>query len=290
LFSSRYLLPQNGPENEKNITYTIQYDNLLFIALDEYTLYHQINQAWLDELLAATGSEYIFAAGHEPAFKIFPLSCLSEYPEERNSFWESLAGAGVKAYFCGHNHFFDHAIIDDGDGNPLNDIHQVIVGTGGGSFFTDSEYNGNNGRWTPVRLFHEENFGYVLAEINGSEVQMKWKHRVEPHVYEDGGDSYVFASAGTDLEGMALSEPFIRNAPNPFHNKTTITYHLPVTGIVDLGVCDLLGQKVTTLIEENQQSGRHEVAWNAEGVKPGIYFCKLKANNFERTVKLIINH
>jgi hypothetical protein len=49
-----------------------------------------------------------------------------------------------------------------------------------------------------------------------------------------------------------------------------------------------MGQKITTLINAVQQSGIHEIEWNAEGAKPGLYFCKLKVNNFERTVKLII--
>jgi hypothetical protein len=55
-----------------------------------------------------------------------------------------------------------------------------------------------------------------------------------------------------------------------------------------LDVYDLMGQKITTLINAVQQSGIHEIEWNAEGAKPGLYFCKLKVNNFERTVKLII--
>jgi predicted phosphodiesterase len=100
LFSGRYILPQNGPENEKNITYAIEYDNLLIIALDEYMVYRQINQGWLDEILATTSSEYIFAAGHEPAFKLFNSNCLGASPAARNLFWESLTNAGVRAYTC----------------------------------------------------------------------------------------------------------------------------------------------------------------------------------------------
>ena len=159
LFAGSYLLPQNGPGNEKNITYAIEYDNLLFIALDQYTAINKINQAWLDELLKNACRKFIFYAGHEPAFKLFNSNCLGAWPEERNRFWESLTNAGAKAYFCGHDHFYDHAIIDDGDGNSNNNVHQVIAGTGGASFFTDSKYNGDNGRWTPERLFHEEATG-----------------------------------------------------------------------------------------------------------------------------------
>ena len=290
LFSGAYLLPQNGPENEKNITYAIEYDNLLFIAMDEYTISHQINQVWLDEILANADREHIFIAGHEPAFKLFNQNCLGAFPIERNQFWESLTNAGVKIYFCGHDHFYDHTIIDDGDGNPHNDVHQVIVGTGGTSFFHDLEYNGDNGRWNPLRLFHEENNGYVLVEIDDSVVQMTWKHRVEPGVYDDGGDSFTFSSSVTGLEVIELHDFIIRIAPNPFHAKTVIGYRLKKDSEVELSVYNYLGVKAATLVKKRQSSGSYEVEWHAEGIKPGIYICKLNVSGYEKALKLIVSH
>jgi N-acetylneuraminic acid mutarotase len=78
--------------------------------------------------------------------------------------------------------------------------------------------------------------------------------------------------------------------PNPFSLKTIISYQLPLTGNVELSVYDLTGRKVTTLVNEKQQAGRYEIEWNAEGVKPGIYLCKLKLAGVERTVKLVVSH
>jgi predicted phosphodiesterase len=290
LFSGEYLFPQNGPVSEKNITYAIEYDNLLFIALDQYTEFNKINQAWLNELLATTSREHIFAAGHEPAFKLYNSNCLGAYPEDRNLFWESLIEAGAKAYFCGHDHFYDHAIIDDGDDNSTNDIHQVIVGTGRSSFFSDSEYNGENGRWTPERVYHEEKSGYVLVEVNDSNVQLKWKHRIEQNVFEDGGDSYTFSTSSVNNRDLVNKCDFLQNYPNPFSSKTIISYQLSLIDEVDLSVYDLTGSKVTTLLQEKQQAGMNKVEWQAEGVKPGIYFCKLKMDKFEKTLKMIIYH
>jgi predicted phosphodiesterase len=289
LFSGEYLFPQNGPENEKNITYAIEYDNLLFIALDLYTEYHKVNQAWLDELLATTSKKNIFAAGHESAFKLSMPNCMGAYPEDRNLFWESLTDAGAKAYFCGHDHFYDHAIIDDGDGNSFNNVHQVIVGTGGNSFFSDSEYDGDNGRWTPSRLFHEGTNGYVLVEINDTGVQMKWKHRIEWCVFEDGGDSYAFSSTGMGPERKPSPDLNLWNAPNPFHGATVIGYSLPSAGNVELSVFNLYGQKIESLTDEKQQPGEHSVTWKAEGQKAGIYYIQLKTNRgVELTKKLVL--
>ena len=131
LFSGIYTFPQNGPPGEPNRTYSIMYDNLLFLSLDQYVSGHRINQSWLDSILTGYDRPHIIVAAHEPAFKLIHTDCMGAYPEDRDLFWESLTDAGAKIYFCGHDHCYDHAILDDGDGNPLNDIHQVIVGTGG---------------------------------------------------------------------------------------------------------------------------------------------------------------
>jgi predicted MPP superfamily phosphohydrolase len=288
LFSGKYLLPQNGPANEKNITYTIEYDNILFISLDQYTESHKINQVWLEDLLSTKSREHIFAAGHEPAFKLYPLGCLNACPEERNLFWESLINAGTKVYFCGHNHFYDHTIIDDGDGNSYNDVHQVIVGTGGGPIFNDSEYDGDNGRWTPVRLFHEEEYGYVLVEINNSEVEMIWKHRVEANVFEYGGDSCTFLSAGTSSEKIILHKLNFQNIPNPFNIKTAISYNLSFTDKVELTVYDITGCKIATLLNKRQAPGSYKVQWDAFDVEPGVYFCQIKTGQTTNFMKMIL--
>ena len=63
---------------------------------------------------------------------------MGAYPAARDSLWESLLSAGAKIYFSGHDHFYDHTIIDDGDENPQNDMHQVIVGTAPNYFHSDS--------------------------------------------------------------------------------------------------------------------------------------------------------
>jgi len=288
LFSGRYAFPQNGPEMEKNLTYAIEYDNLLFLALDQYTDSHKINQEWLDSILSTTTSNHIFAAGHEPAFKVSMSNCMGVFPEGRNLFWESLIDARALAYFSGHDHFYDHAVIDDGDGNPDNDIHQVIAGTGGGSIFSDSEYNGENGRWTPQRLFHEGEHGYVLVELNDDEVEMTWKHRIEPNVFENGGDSYTFSTGATRLEEIEWGNRDLVNYPNPFQTRTMISYHLQETSDVELNIFDLSGRKIANLVNESQLGGVHEVEWKAQEMESGIYFCEIRNGRRRQVIKMIL--
>ena len=287
LFTGDYALPQNGPENEHNITYSFETNNLFFISLDQYMEEHRINQDWLDDQLAKNDKPHVFVAGHEPAFKLLHSNCMGAYPDERNIFWESLIRAGVKIFFCGHDHFYDHAVIDDGDGNPDNDVHQVIVGTGG-YLHNDASYDGDNGRWTPVRVFHEEANGYALIDIHDSEVKLIWKHRIGQNVFEDGGDSYEYVITGVEKRIALEDYTLFQNYPNPFNARTAISYQLPAFSEVELSIYNLLGQKVATLVSSKQSAGSYNVEWDGSAFSSGVYFCRMEAGDFVKVIKLAL--
>jgi predicted phosphodiesterase len=279
LFSGPYAFPQNGPENEKNITYTLEQDNIIFIALDQYTDNHRSTQTWLDSILIKNQKTHIFAAGHEPAFNLFHNSYMGAYPTARDSLWESLLSAGAKIYFSGHDHFYDHTIIDDGDENSENDMHQVIVGTGS-NFHNDSEYNGDNGRWTPVRLFHEQANGYALVEVTDSQMKMTWKHRTEPGVFVDGGDNFVYAVTEIDKKTEYIPDYTLQqNYPNPFNPSTKIKFALPKTDKVKIELYNTLGQRVETLLNQQIKAGDHEVEFNANNLSSGIYYYRIEVGD-----------
>lgn len=199
-FSGAYSMPTNGPTGEVDLTYStaLTYSNALFVGLDDYVNIHQVNQPWLNQQLAANRLPHIFVYGHEPAFKAFHTDCLGADPTQRNTFWSSLTSAGAKVYLCGHDHFFNVARIDDGDGNPANDLYQFIVGTGGSTNWPPQlyGYNGTNAPYTPINLWNiTETYGYLLVEISGPGtndlgVTMTWKQRT----YDTNTASYIYVA------------------------------------------------------------------------------------------------
>lgn len=74
--------------------------------------------------------------------------------------------------------------------------------------------------------------------------------------------------------------------PNPFNASTTIRYRISEESFVDISIYDVLGRKVETLIDANQQAGFHQVIWNAAERPSGTYFYKLRAGNYSETRKV----
>ena len=79
-----------------------------------------------------------------------------------------------------------------------------------------------------------------------------------------------------------------QNYPNPFNPKTVISYQLPVTSNVTLKVYDVLGNEVTTLVNEEKQPGVYEVEFDASSLASGMYLYKLQAGDFVQTRKMIL--
>ncbi len=79
-----------------------------------------------------------------------------------------------------------------------------------------------------------------------------------------------------------------QNYPNPFNPSTTIKFAIPHSGNVSLVVYDILGRKVTTLVNGELNAGYHSINFNADNLASGVYFYRLKAGNFISVKKLML--
>ena len=84
-----------------------------------------------------------------------------------------------------------------------------------------------------------------------------------------------------------------QNYPNPFNPITHINYFLPKQSNVKVVVFDLIGNKIKTLINMEQQSGFKTVEWNATNdigkrVSAGIYFYDIQAGDFRKTRMMVL--
>jgi hypothetical protein len=80
-----------------------------------------------------------------------------------------------------------------------------------------------------------------------------------------------------------------QNYPNPFNPKTIINYELAIMNDVELSIYNLLGQKVLTLVDEEQNAGTYHVEWDATSFASGVYYYQLRTNaGFIQTKKLAL--
>ncbi|NUN08748.1 MAG: T9SS type A sorting domain-containing protein [Ignavibacteriaceae bacterium] len=78
------------------------------------------------------------------------------------------------------------------------------------------------------------------------------------------------------------------NFPNPFNPSTKIKYYLPEASFVEISVYDVLGNKISELVNENISAGAHEVSFNAGGISSGTYVYEMKAGNFVKRNKMLL--
>jgi hypothetical protein len=79
-----------------------------------------------------------------------------------------------------------------------------------------------------------------------------------------------------------------QNYPNPFNPSTRIDYQLPEKNHVTLQIYDILGNLVTTLINQEMDAGYHSSYWTASSFASGIYIYRFISGTFISTKKLML--
>ena len=79
-----------------------------------------------------------------------------------------------------------------------------------------------------------------------------------------------------------------QNYPNPFNPTTKIKFTIPASSNVKVIVYNILGNKITTLIDRRLIAGAYTTQWNAAGFSSGVYFYRIITDKFSQTRKMIL--
>jgi len=101
------------------------------------------------------------------------------------------------------------------------------------------------------------------------------------------GDTTV-VSVEDETPNLPTEFSLSQNYPNPFNPTTTIKFTISDLRFTILKVYDILGNEITTLVNEELPAGEYEVEFDGSGLTSGIYFYQLKAGNFIETKKMIL--
>jgi hypothetical protein len=93
-----------------------------------------------------------------------------------------------------------------------------------------------------------------------------------------------------DVRPSGLPEQYTlaQNYPNPFNPATTIEYSLPQADRVKLEVFNVLGQRVSMLVNEWKSAGVHRVTFDAAALPSGVYFYRFSYSQGVATKKMTL--
>jgi len=91
---------------------------------------------------------------------------------------------------------------------------------------------------------------------------------------------------GEDKNQIPANFRLHQNYPNPFNNVTIIKYEIPIKCNVELNIYDVRGQLIETIESTQKNPGVYEL--NASVYASGLYFCKIRAGDFEQVIKMVM--
>jgi hypothetical protein len=102
-------------------------------------------------------------------------------------------------------------------------------------------------------------------------------------------EAVIEGGAGEIADRFALGPV----TPNPFVGGTEIVFSIPASSRVTVGVYDVSGRLVSTLVDDMMPAGRQSVSWDGKdaagrSVARGVYFCRMEAGTFMATEKLVL--
>ena len=200
----------------------------------------------------------------------------------------------------GHNHQYERYSLSSG--------MTYIINSTAGSYFRGWE--------DPVKPdncnFRAIHYGILVLDFSddairgqfvcsvGTSNNSTYYKPLEEDVCDEPGsviDTFtIYADGYTAVGETPQPDPndsYIQNYPNPFHLSTNISYSILHTGNVKIEIYDLLGRKLSTLVNEFKEQGNYTVEWYAKDGKGnnlpgGIYIAKICTDNTDRISRLML--
>lgn len=162
----------------------------------------------------------------------------------------------------------------------------ITTGQGGTSVFTMPQtFNGGstNGAW--VMLNDTANAAKNIAALFNNQLYISLTGGPAAPIRR----SFTPAPVGvTLLRTSPESFDLEQNYPNPFNPTTTIRFSIPQSGNVTLHIYNVIGQKVTTLVDGQLKAGKYEVSFDGTKIASGVYFYRISFQNNMVTRKMML--
>ena len=113
--------------------------------------------------------------------------------------------------------------------------------------------------------------------LYGNQVSIGGKGGIWKEGIEDDKDNSI-------INDYAISQ----NYPNPFNPSTTINYQLPEQSFVSIKVYNMLGETISVLKNEYQNSGSYSLEFDGSDLPSGTYLYKIQAGAYYEVKKMLL--
>jgi hypothetical protein len=181
----------------------------------------------------------------------------------------------------------------DGSGGSRN-FGEILVNDGSGNVRADLQ-DGNHfyhNMWDAALadnpLFISVDSGATMTSLSGYLYFSYSYYKLIPRINSDF-EGYSTPVGVNDLENL-LPYKFVvdQNYPNPFNPSTLISFKIPIEGVVNIRIYNLLGQEVVTVLNEFMSAGTYKVNFNASNLSSGVYFYKVSSGKFSQVKKMML--
>ncbi|HTY58802.1 MAG TPA: T9SS type A sorting domain-containing protein, partial [Bacteroidota bacterium] len=173
------------------------------------------------------------------------------------------------------------AIIGGYPDNGFTGAAWVFTRSGGvwtqlGSKFVGTGAAGNGEQGVSVSLSSDGNTALVGGFADNNFMGAAW--------------AFTRTVSGVQSPGAGAPSQFSlgQNYPNPFNPTTAISYELPRASDVNIGIYDVLGRLVSTLVHERKEAGSYDVRFNGSNLSSGIYFYRMVAGDFAASRRFVL--
>ncbi len=135
-----------------------------------------------------------------------------------------------------------------------------------------------------------------ISDFVYDEVEDRLSYAYATELFDDNPISYIFLQSVLFDKELVLNPPpelptqftLLQNYPNPFNPTTTINYSIPQNGHLTVDIYNMLGQKVSTLYDNNQSAGEHSLNWDASEQSSGMYLFKVSYEDQTKSIKTML--
>ena len=190
----------------------------------------------------------------------------------------------------------DYAVKYDSYNNTWTNYNNTWPGLTGGQIlyvFCDSrniKWFGSNGG---LFSFNDTTLFYHNPPVNGTIFDYFREDKYFNIWFCTANGLYVhnpngIVSIKEDINVISDKFSVSQNYPNPFNSETKIKYYLSKNGLVLITLYDIVGRKISTILNEIKPRGNHESKFVINNLTSGIYYLKFDFDDSSITKRIIL--